>query len=66
MAHPLPILPLTFIRKATASRRSGSLILDAVRRAEEHVTPGAGLRDVHRQNPAISRTTIYRTLDFLV
>ncbi|NTU64872.1 MAG: transcriptional repressor, partial [Chloroflexi bacterium] len=41
------------------------LILEAVRQAEEHVTPEQVYASVHRQNPAISRTTIYRTLDFL-
>jgi Fur family ferric uptake transcriptional regulator len=41
------------------------LILEAVRQAEEHVTPEQVYATVHRQNPAISRTTIYRTLDFL-
>ncbi len=41
------------------------LILEAVRRAADHVTPDEVYEVVHRQNPAISRATIYRTLDFL-
>lgn len=41
------------------------LILDAVRRADDHVTPEQVYQTVHQQNPAISRATIYRTLDFL-
>lgn len=41
------------------------LILNAVRRAGDHVTPEQVYETVHRQNPAISRATIYRTLDFL-
>ncbi len=41
------------------------LILEVVRRADDHLTPEDVYRQVHRQNPAISRATIYRTLDFL-
>lgn len=41
------------------------LILEAVRRADDHVTPDEVYQRVHQQNPAISRATIYRTLDFL-
>ncbi len=41
------------------------LILEAVHRARQHVTPEQVYETVHRQNPAISRATIYRTLDFL-
>jgi Fur family ferric uptake transcriptional regulator len=41
------------------------LILEVVRRADAHVTPEDVYRQVHRRNPAISRATIYRTLDFL-
>jgi Fur family ferric uptake transcriptional regulator len=41
------------------------MILDAVRQAADHVTPDEVYKHVHRQNPAISRATIYRTLDFL-
>ena len=41
------------------------MILDAVRRAADHVTPEDVYRRVHRRNPAVSRATIYRTLDFL-
>ena len=41
------------------------LILDAVRQADDHLTPEAVYKLVHRRNPAISRATIYRTLDFL-
>ncbi len=41
------------------------MILDVVRRAGDHVTPEQVYETVHRQNPAISRATIYRTLDFL-
>ncbi|CAG0928975.1 Ferric uptake regulation protein [Thermoflexales bacterium] len=41
------------------------LIMDAVRHAARHVTPDEVYAAVHRQNPAISRATIYRTLDFL-
>jgi Fur family ferric uptake transcriptional regulator len=40
-------------------------ILDAVRRAGEHVTPEQVYETVHAQQPTISRATIYRTLDFL-
>lgn len=41
------------------------MILEAVRRADDHVTPDEVYERVHRKNPAISRATIYRTLDFL-
>ena len=40
-------------------------ILEAVRRAGDHVTPEQVYETVHAQQPAISRATIYRTLDFL-
>ena len=41
------------------------LIMAAVQQAGDHVTPEQVYETVHRQNPAISRATIYRTLDFL-
>lgn len=41
------------------------LILGIVRKAKTHVTPEQVYASVHKQNPAISRATIYRTLDFL-
>ena len=41
------------------------LILEAVRQADDHVTPDEVYEKVHRRNPAISRATIYRTLGFL-
>ncbi len=41
------------------------LILEAVGRARQHVTPEQVYETIHRQNPAISRATIYRTLAFL-
>ena len=41
------------------------LILDIVRKAGTHVTAEQVYAGVHQQNPAISRATIYRTLDFL-
>jgi Fur family transcriptional regulator, ferric uptake regulator len=41
------------------------LILEAVRRAADHITPEDVYQRVHGLNPAISRATIYRTLDFL-
>jgi Fur family ferric uptake transcriptional regulator len=41
------------------------MILQAVRQAADHVTPDEVYAAVHRQNPAVSRATIYRTLDFL-
>jgi Fur family ferric uptake transcriptional regulator len=41
------------------------LILDIVHKAKAHVTPEQVYASVHKQNPAISRATIYRTLDFL-
>ncbi len=41
------------------------LILEMVRQMEDHVTPEEVYLRVHRRNPAISRATIYRTLDFL-
>jgi Fur family ferric uptake transcriptional regulator len=41
------------------------MILEAVRQADDHVTPDDVYEQVHRRNPAISRATIYRTLDFL-
>ena len=41
------------------------LILEAVRKANGHLTPDQVYARVHVQNPAISRATIYRTLDFL-
>lgn len=40
-------------------------ILEAVRQAGGHVTPEQVYETVHAQQPAISRATIYRTLDFL-
>ena len=40
-------------------------ILEAIRGAGDHVTPEQVYETVHQQNPAISRATIYRTLDFL-
>ena len=41
------------------------LILEAVRKAGGHLTPDQVYARVHARNPAISRATIYRTLDFL-
>ena len=41
------------------------MILQAVRQADDHDTPDEVYASVHRQNPATSRATIYRTLDFL-
>jgi Fur family transcriptional regulator, ferric uptake regulator len=41
------------------------MILETVRQADDHVTPEDVYQQVHRQNPTISRATIYRTLDFL-
>jgi Fur family ferric uptake transcriptional regulator len=41
------------------------MILEVVRKADDHVTPDDVYARVHRRNPAISRATIYRTLDFL-
>src|SRR5512139_29721 len=41
------------------------LILDIVRKAGAHVTPEQVYARVYQQNPAVSRATIYRTLDFL-
>ena len=41
------------------------LILDIVRKTKTHITPEQVYAKVHLQNPAISRATIYRTLDFL-
>jgi Fur family ferric uptake transcriptional regulator len=41
------------------------MILEAVRQADDHVTPDEVYASVLRQNPVISRATIYRTLDFL-
>ncbi|HEY4721917.1 MAG TPA: transcriptional repressor [Anaerolineae bacterium] len=41
------------------------LILEAVRKAGGHLTPDQVYARVHTQHPAISRATIYRTLDFL-
>jgi Fur family ferric uptake transcriptional regulator len=41
------------------------LILETVRRAGDHVTPEEVYQRVHRRNPAVSRATIYRTLEFL-
>ena len=41
------------------------LILEVIRQARDHVTPEQVYNAVHAQNPAISRATIYRTLDFL-
>ena len=41
------------------------VILKAVREAGDHVTPEQVYETVHAQQPAISRATIYRTLDFL-
>lgn len=41
------------------------LILETVRRAGTHVTPEQVYATVHQAQPAISRATIYRALDFL-
>ncbi len=41
------------------------VILEAVRKASGHLTPEAVYARVHAKNLAISRATIYRTLDFL-
>ena len=41
------------------------LILEAVRKAGGHLTPDQVYTRVHTRHPAISRATIYRTLDFL-
>src|SRR5512134_1697081 len=41
------------------------LILEAIRRADDHVTPEQVYATIHRHHPAVSRATIYRTLDFL-
>jgi Fur family ferric uptake transcriptional regulator len=41
------------------------LILDIVRQTKAHITPEQIYESVQQQNPAISRATIYRTLDFL-
>jgi Fur family ferric uptake transcriptional regulator len=41
------------------------LILEAVRRADDHVTPEQVYMTIHRQHPTVSRATIYRTLGFL-
>ncbi|HTP11242.1 MAG TPA: transcriptional repressor, partial [Anaerolineae bacterium] len=41
------------------------MILEAVRQADDHITPEEVYKAVHRRNPAVSRATIYRTLDFL-
>ena len=48
--------------RLTAQRQ---LILAAVQQANDHVTPDEVYARVHKRNPAISRATIYRTLDFL-
>jgi Fur family transcriptional regulator, ferric uptake regulator len=40
-------------------------ILEAVRKADRHLTPDEVYARAHAKNPAISRATIYRTLDFL-
>jgi Fur family transcriptional regulator, ferric uptake regulator len=48
--------------RLTPQRQS---ILAAVQQANDHVTPDEVYELVHGQNPAISRATIYRTLDFL-
>jgi Fur family ferric uptake transcriptional regulator len=41
------------------------MILEVIRRADRHLTPDEVYARVHAKNPAISRATIYRTLDFL-
>jgi Fur family ferric uptake transcriptional regulator len=41
------------------------LILETIRQADDHVTPDQIYARVHARNPAISRATIYRTLEFL-
>jgi len=41
------------------------MILEAIRKADQHLTPDEVYARVHVKNPAISRATIYRTLDFL-
>ncbi len=41
------------------------MIMETVRQAGDHVTPEQVYQTVHKKNPAISRATIYRTLDFL-
>ncbi|HET7378277.1 MAG TPA: transcriptional repressor [Anaerolineae bacterium] len=49
-------------RRLTPQRQ---VILDAVRKVSGHSTPDEIYTRVHAKNPAISRATIYRTLDFL-
>ena len=41
------------------------MILEAIYQVDDHVTPEEVFKAVHCQNPAVSRATIYRTLDFL-
>ena len=41
------------------------LILEAIPQVGDHVTPEDVYKAVHGQNPAVSRATIYRTLEFL-
>jgi Fur family ferric uptake transcriptional regulator len=41
------------------------LILEAVRQADDHITPEDVYQRIHQRNPSISRATIYRTLGFL-
>ena len=41
------------------------LILEVVRKAGGHLTPDQVYARVHTRHPAVSRATIYRTLDFL-
>ena len=40
-------------------------VKNKTRRTREHLTPDEVYARVHAKNPAISRATIYRTLDFL-
>jgi Fur family ferric uptake transcriptional regulator len=41
------------------------MILEVIRKADQHLMPDEIYTRVHAKNPAISRATIYRTLDFL-
>lgn len=63
--HPATDFANTIRSRGHRLTSQRQVILDAVRKAGGHSTPEEIYARVHTRNPAISRATIYRTLDFL-
>lgn len=63
--HPATDFANTIRSRGHRLTSQRQVILDAVRKAGGHSTPEEIYTRVHAKNPAISRATIYRTLDFL-